>query len=243
MRRLTPIITDTAKLLTDVVASWHDLLGPEGPEQTSTEYDDRYSFGLALNIRDLLADVRCLYEAERIRGIRLIVRPLLESAFNLDCSFTVQDFPRTKSAGEFEDYIRRVNLWKKESKDRSGDAELDSMIQHMEGCLEELKQKFGTAKWDDWNAHKVAVNSRISNQYRSVFFGYSNFTHVTHISLPTEGKPEEADSSVMIIVHISLQAIGMVLEGKPTLNCESFQNRLIGLLEESKRIKQTWNYA
>ena len=243
MRRLTPILTGTAKLLTEILMPWQNTLRPEGPEETIKDYGDRYSFGLALNVRDLLADVRCLYEAERIRGIRLIVRPLLEGAFNLYCSFNVPDFPRTKSASEFKDYIKRVRTWKSESQDRSGDAELDSMIQNMEGNLADLTDRFGPVEDKKWKAHEVAMKSSLSNQYRSAFFGYSTFTHVHHISLHTEGKPEEADSSVMVIALISLQAIGIILNGKPALDSEDFRDRLIELLLEGQRIKQAWDYS
>ena len=243
MRRLTPILTGTGEPLTAILMPWQNTLRSEGPEETINDYGDRYSFGLALSIRDLLADVRCLYEAERIRGIRLIVRPLLENAFNLACSFNIPDFPRTKSASEFKDYIKRVRTWKSESKDRSGDAELDSMIQNMEGNFADLTNKFGPVEDKKWAAYEVAMKSSLSNQYRSAFFGYSTFTHVHHISLFTEGKPEEADSSAMVIVLISLQAIGIILDGKPALDSEAIRDRLIELSLESQRIKQAWNYS
>ena len=169
MKTLTSFLTKTALLLTEIIKLWSNELAPESPHESPQVYDARYSFGLSLNIRDLLADVRCLYENNRVRGIRLIARPLLESTFNLDCSLNVKDFPRTKSASEFSAHIERLQKWKLESKNLSGDTELDLMIQTMQDNLDELRKKFGTVKKEDWSVYDVAIKSSIPRQYRSIF--------------------------------------------------------------------------
>jgi hypothetical protein len=116
------------------------------------------------------------------------------------------------------------------------------MISTMQSNLDDLARKFGTVKKEEWSVYDVAAKSGIPHHDRSTFFGYSVWTHVNHVSLPSEGRPEEADSTVMVIVIVSLQAIGMILDAKPSLNSELFQERLIALLEESQTIQKNWNH-
>ena len=145
------------------------------------EEDPRWAFILrhGRNICELGDDVLFLERQNRSRASRILVRPMMESLFNLGAAVKNSTFPAEKYVVELEEYTERIKKWVATDQPGAVQAEIDEA----ECRARDTRRQYSIKTRNKWSVVDTAREAGLDYHYRRDYVLYSEHIHSTNGAL------------------------------------------------------------
>jgi len=217
-------------LLRQIIGQAYDQI-PQEDLRSAIISRSRFIYLHARNICDLGDDVLALEEQNRTRASQILVRPMLESLFNLAAAVKKAEFATEKCVAEYEDEIKRIKRWIAAvgSSDQS-----QALIEEAERRACGARREYSVTTNNEWNIFCTAKAAELDDQYLSSYFVYSRHIHSTIIWLKTSELPFDRELVFHAAVYIVLLTANHIV---PTIETPASQ----ALINETARLWRAAN--
>ena len=192
------------------------------------EYRLAFIYRHTRNICDLGNDCLFLYGSGRTSGAYILIRPLLESLFNLCAAVNNEKFAIEKFLYEIDHDIRKLTKWK----DLYGDSAIDDSMAILSTIRNDINKQYSILQTKNWNTLETAKEARLSQQYVQAYFMFSRHTHSSTGGIIMQ---EQDDNNGMIpqsLAFIILAGVGHAAQVLPSSSPQQYIGSATKFLKE-----------
>jgi hypothetical protein len=131
------------------------------------------------NICELGDDVLALEGRNRSRASRILVRPMMESLFNLAAAVRDRAFAAEKYVAELEDHIERIKKWI----ESDGSDQFQAEIDEAERRAHDTRRRYSVTTKNKWSVFDAAREAGLDHNYGRVYAVYSKHIHSANSAL------------------------------------------------------------
>ena len=143
-----------------------------------------------------------LERQNRSRASRILVRPMMESLFNLGAGVENSAFPAEKYVAELEEYTERIKKWV--AADQPGT--LHPEIDEAERRARDTRRKYSIKTNNKWSVVDTAREAGLDYHYRRDYVLYSEHIHSTNGALISSERQLDRELVLTSVIFIVLMA-------------------------------------
>ena len=168
------------------------------------EADPRWAFIFrhGRNICELGDDILFLERQNRSRSSRILVRPMMESLFNLGAAVQNSAFPAEKYVAELEEYTERIKKWVAADQPGALQAEIDKA----ERRAHDTRRQYSIKAKNKWSVVDTAREAGLDYHYRRDYVLYSEHIHSTNGALISSERQLDRELVLTSVIFIVLKA-------------------------------------
>jgi len=184
------------------------------------------------NIWDLGNDCLFLHRNGRMSAAFILVRPLLESLFNLCAAVNNVGFAVEKLLHEIDHDIRKLAKWR----EFDNNLVMDDSMAMLSAKREEIRKQYSITQIKNWNTFETAKEARLDQQYVQDYFMFSRHTHSSTGGIIVQ--EHEANQQLILekLVFIVLAGLGHAAQVLPSSSPQKNIDTVTTLLEESVKV-------
>lgn len=201
------------------------------------DYRLTFIYRHARNIWDLGSDCLFLDVSERTSGAYVLVRPLLESLFNLVAAVNNDAFAIEKYLYEIDHDIDKIAKWRALNI-CNGKSPMDDVIPILQAERDKIMREHSTTKTRNWNAFETAEEARLGQQYVQDYFMFSRHTHSSVGGIVVQEHVANRHLIQQSLVFTVLAALGHAAQILPNSSPQKYIDGSVALLKETVKIME-----
>ena len=192
---LRELTSQSLALLRQILKRAYDHIPKEDPHWA-------FIFRHGRNICELGDDVLALEGHNRSKASRILVRPMLESLFNLAAAIRNRAFAAEKYVAELEDQTERLRKWIAEDEPGAFQAEIDEA----ERRAHDTRLEYSIKTKNKWSVFDTAREAGLDHNYGRAYAVYSQHIHSANSALIASELELHREVVLISVVFIVLKA-------------------------------------